>query len=214
MKIKNSVNSRYLILIGAFFFLIILVPSVFAVGKPNTVGKSETVTGRPSNVGNSVTGVQEERRQQAQNRLTEAKLKVCQAKEKSIKNRFTHLNNLTINIENKFDSIASRVEDYYTSKVVPTGKTVSNYDTLVSDIQTKKTAVQTALTTAQNNVSGFSCTGDPKGQLTQFRKDMQSVKSALKEYRTSIKNLIVAVHSVTGNIESENADSPKPTKTE
>ncbi len=116
-------------------------------------------------------------------------------------------------MEEKFDVIAKRVEDYYTSKVVPSGKTVANYASLVADIQTKKGAVQTALTQAQTNAASFACTSDdPKGQMTQFKDDMRTVKAALKDYRTSIKNLIVAVRSVTGEAERSNI-SPKPTKT-
>ena len=115
-------------------------------------------------------------------------------------------------MEDKFDKHAQRVEEYYTSKVLPSSKTVAGYDSLVADIQAKKTAVTTAISTAQNDANKFSCTGDdPKGHLTQFRKDMQAVKKALKDYRTSIKNLIVAVRSVTGATERENKGSPKPT---
>ena len=96
----------------------------------------------------------------------------------------------------KFTVHAQRVEEFYTTKVVPGGKTVANYDNLVSDIQAKKTAVQTALAQAQSSLSSFDCTGnDPKGQLTQYKNDMLAVKSALKDYRTSIKNLIVAIRS-------------------
>jgi len=79
----------------------------------------------------------------------QGKLRACQAKENSINKRLTSLNNLVVNMESKFDSIANRVEIYYTTKVIPSGKTVSNYNFLVADIQTKKTAVQTALTKAQ-----------------------------------------------------------------
>lgn len=110
-------------------------------------------------------------------------------------------------MEDKFDAIAQRVEDYYTNTVVPSGKTVANYANLVSDIQAEKAAVQAPVTQAQNNANSFSCTSnDPKETLTQFRKDMQAVQQALKDYRTSIKNLIVAVHSVTG---TENSSSSK-----
>lgn len=203
MRIKTLKPQQLLFLVSIFLLAFVFVAtSVSAVGKPTDVGEKPIVAS-------------EQGKQQAQTRLAEGKLRACQAKEDSIKNRFARLNNLATNMESKFDSIASRVEDYYTTKVVPSGKTVSNYDSLVSDIQTKKVAVQTALTTAQTNSSNFTCTGDdPKGQLTQFRKDMQDVKSALKEYRISIKNLIVAVHSVKGTTESENAGSPKPIKTE
>lgn len=187
--------------IHKFFGLGLLSLSILLI-----TSNSALALGKPSDVG--VTG---QGRMQAQSRLTDAKLKACQARENAIKNRATHLVDLVTTMESKFDAIATRVEDYYTSKVVPSGKTVANYDTLVSDIQTKKTAVQTAVTTSQTN-SSFDCkSANPKEQMTQFRTDMQGVRTALKEYRTSIKDLIVAVHSVTGTTESENAGSPKPT---
>ena len=188
---------------------VLLASSAFAIGKP------DTLSGGPSNVGSPVTtGRPTGLPSQAQNRLTEVKLKACQARESTITKRMTRLAELVTTMEGKFDAIASRVEEYYTSKVVPSGKTVANYDTLVADIQTKKTAVQAALTTAQPNSTGFSCTGDdPKGLLTQFRTDMQTVQKALQAYRISIKNLIVAVRSVTGTTERVNPSVlPKPTE--
>lgn len=200
MKIKSLAKPQYIIFLGLLSLFVVLAPSIFAVGKPGETGRNTT-------------GIQEERRQRAQNRLTEAKLKACQAKENSIKKRTEQLGKLATNMQEKFDAHAKRVEVYYTSKVVPSGKTVANYDSLVSDIQTKKGAVQTALTQAQTNTASFSCTSDdPKGQMTQFKDDMRAVKSALKDYRTSIKDLIVTVRSVTGEAERSNT-SPKPTKT-
>ena len=199
LVMKSLAKVSYLVPLGVLFLLVILVPSVLALGKPDNVGG-----GPPGTPG----GIP----QQAQNRLTNAKLKACQARENAIKIRSRHLGQLATTMEEKFDAIAQRVEDYYTSKVVPSGKTVVNYNALVADIQTKKTAVQTALSQAQTDSTGFSCTGnDPKGQMTQFRKDMQAVIQALKDYRTSIKNLIVAVHSVTGTTERTNPSaSPSP----
>lgn len=126
-------------------------------------------------------------------------LQACQAGEDAIKNRSVSLVRMVINMEAKFDAILSRVEVYYTSKVVPSGKTVTNYSSLTSETQTKKAAIQTALVKAQDDISSFSCNNaNPKGQMIQFKQDMQSVKQALQDYRTSIKNLVVAVHSVIG----------------
>lgn len=174
--------------------LVLLTNTTFAVGKPQDVGAQGQGLGHPNIP------------------ITpgEGRMKACEARVDAIKNRMTHLTELATNMETKFDAIAQRVENYYNNKVVPSGKTVANYNTLVSDIQTQKNNVKTALTKAQTDASNFSCTsGTPKAQMMQFREDMQSVKQALKSYRTSIKNLIVAVHSVTGSEESE---SPKPTK--
>lgn len=124
-------------------------------------------------------------------------LKVCQTHERNIKNRLNSLTRLVTNQETKFDAIATRVENHYTTKLVPKGKTLNSYDALVADIVAKKTAVDTALTTAKTDAANFSCTADdPKAPLTQFRKDMQAVKSALKDFRKSVRNLIVAVRSV------------------
>lgn len=137
-------------------------------------------------------------------KLTEVKLKVCQKKEANIQKRNSQLTKLVNNMITKFDSIATRVKTYYTSKAVPAGKTVANYDALVAEIATKKATVQTALDKATTDASAFSCTSDdPKGQLTLYRTDMQAVKQALKDYRTAIKNLIVAIRTATGTTESE-----------
>src|SRR3989344_8730516 len=80
-----------------------------------------------------------------QTHLTEVKLKVCQNRETAIKKRVENLGKLANSMLEKFAIHAQRVEEFYTTKVVPSGKTVANYDSLVADIQTKKTAVQTAM---------------------------------------------------------------------
>lgn len=129
----------------------------------------------------------------------------CEARESAIKNRSTHLTELAANVEIKFDKIAMSTETFYTDKVVPSGKTLSNYQDLVNDISAKKALVTTALNKAQADASSFSCaSGTPKAQMTQFRLDMQNTKNALKDYRTSIRNLIVAVRSLRPSM------TPKP----
>lgn len=144
-------------------------------------------------------------------KLDAAKLRVCKNKERVIINRLDALTRLVATQETSFDKIAARVENFYTEKVLTAGKTVANYNNLVTDIAAKKAAVDASLATAKTNSSNFSCSADdPKGDLTQFKTDMQAVKNALKDYRTSIKNLIVAIKSVVGEEESP---SPTPTPT-
>lgn len=130
-------------------------------------------------------------------RLSGAQLTVCQAHERVIQNRLNSLTRMANNMLATFDNIESRVVDYYKTKLLAKGQSIAKYDELISDIQKKQAAVQNVLKATTNDANDFLCTGiDPKGHLTQFRIDMQEVKKSLKEYRTAIKNLIVAVHSV------------------
>src|SRR3989344_6487491 len=194
MKILKHIKPFYLILFSLFLTLAVLAPvgATFAVGKPDDAGLGAA-------------SARAEGKNQ-QNRLAEGKLKACQAKEKALQKRIAQTTKLAATMQVKFDAIAQRVETYYTSKVVPSGKTVANYDNLVADVQSKKAAIKTALTEAQNSVENFVCSADdPKAKLNQFRIGIQSVKSALKEYRISIKNLIVAVRSVVGTTEKASA---------
>jgi len=223
---KFSLHPQHILVIG---FLILSF--LFLGGVVFGVGRSDAVGGNPTNYGNSTTSGHPSATsggrttqfgrpsgtpgRQGLNRLTEARLRACQARENTITQRTTHLLNLVTTMESKFDSIAKAVEDYYITKVVSSGKTVATYDSLIADIQTKNTAVQTAVTAAQTDGAGFTCTGDdPKGQLIQFRTDMLVVINALQDYRISIKNLIVAVRSVTGTTEEANpGTSGKPSTT-
>lgn len=120
----------------------------------------------------------------------------CEARLDAIKTRMTQLVKLSENMFRAFDAISTRVQTFYTEKVLPTGKTVSNYQALLDDITAKKTAVSSAISSAQADIAAFSCVGDVRGLYNEFRLDMQAVKAALKDYRTSIRNLIVAVHSI------------------
>lgn len=145
--------------------------------------------------------------------LSTGALRACQARENAVKDRMTSLTNLATNIEKVFDSIATRVEDFYTNKVLPSGKTLSNYSALVADISAKKAIVDTDLASAQSLVNTFSCTtDDPRGLLTNFRIDMQKVKTDLKNYRTAIKNLIVAVRPLAPAASPEASETPKGTE--
>jgi hypothetical protein len=135
----------------------------------------------------------------AETRLVDAKLKACQ-------NRETAINNIMARIATRgqkqldlFTTIATRVETFYTTK----GKTLSSYDALVADVTAKKTAAQTAVDTVKADQANFKCDGtDPHGASDTFKADLKLEISALKDYRTAVKNLIVGVKSVQGTTSS------------
>lgn len=136
--------------------------------------------------------------------LAPGRMKACETRSTALQTRLTNLIRMASNMLEVFDNHATRVKDYYTNVVAPSGKTIANYDTLVADISAKRTMVEGAWAKAKTNADAFSCTsGEVKTALNQFRLDMQATKQALRAYRTAIKNLLVAVKRV--------APSPSPT---
>lgn len=135
----------------------------------------------------------------ASSRLDTVKLKVCQIREKSIDNIMARIAERGQKQLDLFTTIATRVETFYTSK----GKTLSNYDALVADVNAKQAAAQTAVNQVKADKVSFKCDGtDPKGAAASFQSDLKLEISALKDYRTSVKNLIVGVKSVQGTASS------------
>lgn len=141
-----------------------------------------------------------------QEKLAEVKLKVCERKRDSIVRRSTKLAERAQRQLTNFEQKANRVEDFYNNRLVPKGITLDNYDDLLADIEAKKQVVNEATTSAKTSAENFDCSSDdPKGQLTNYRIDMQNAIKALKEYRTSIKNLIVAVRTAAAKLATTSA---------
>lgn len=147
-------------------------------------------------------------RAQAQERLEATKLKVCQKKEAAIQKRSEQLVKMATNMQTKFTAIASRVKEYYADNVVGTDAELDNYDALLTTISDKQTAVNESLTKAQAEITEFTCdSGDPKAHLTNFKENMKATKAALKEYRTAIKDLIVAIRTAVAEDDSTDDDT-------
>jgi hypothetical protein len=222
-------HSLYIALLLFVVSIFILANQVFAFGKPSGAGSDNPGFSEQNNPGNQHIPQQGDRPsgipspfpsggepsgipQQAMfhmpafvlNRLQGGKLQACQSIEKALTNRSTHLVDLVIQMEKTFNSIAQGVEQYYLTKVIPTGTNLPTYDSLVADITTKQNALTPLIVAAQSDVTTFSCTGNNPGALmTQYRTDMQAVLKGLQDYRTSIKNLIVAVRTLSSVSSSE-----------
>lgn|SRR5487761_1534567 len=126
--------------------------------------------------------------------LATAQLKACQNRENAINNIMTRIDTRAQNQITLFGTIATRVEAFYTKQ----GKTVSNYDQLVAAVNTAEAQANTDFGTVKTN-STFSCSAsDPKGMVTAFQGYLKTEISDLQNYRTAVKNLIVAVASANG----------------
>lgn len=155
--------------------------------------------------------VRQEVKQEVKSDLQNVRQQTCETRMETIRTRSNSLSDRAQKMEEGFGSIASRVEEFYTSKLVPAGATVSNYDSLVAAISTKKDAVDSALADAKSKTQDFDC-GDvttAKTRVNEYRTAMQKVIAALKEYRTAVKNLIVAVRTAAGTVKPSPSPSPE-----
>ncbi len=138
------------------------------------------------------------KRAETKEHLSEAKKKVCE-------NRKTVITKLmTKNAENaqkhftQITTISERVQKFYTEK----GKVLANYDELLAAVNEKKVAAQAAVEVLKDNTLVFDCSAEnPKGTLQDFKQGINTKSTALKEYRTAVKNLIVGVKSVQSTTE-------------
>lgn len=137
---------------------------------------------------------------EAKTRLQDAKLRLCKERQTSITNAMKRISDRGQKQIALFSGIAERTEAFYVKK----GKTLANYDALVADVATKKSAAQDAIAMIAAHGTSFDCSGaDPKGSAASFREHQKLAIAALKEYKTSVKNLIVGVKSVQSTTSSE-----------
>jgi hypothetical protein len=190
--------------------LLILVVAILTLPTPGSAQTDESNNENPSAKRREIRQRLEERQQERQDRiaskaaqikqrLTEVKLRVCQTKQDNIKRRSSNLAERANRHFDIFESIAKRVDDYYNNTLVPKGVVVEDYEELKEDIENQKADVQEAIEAAKAVAENFDCSGDnPKGQLDEFRAEMQHVIEALKDYRTTIKDFIVAIKTAAG----------------
>jgi hypothetical protein len=126
--------------------------------------------------------------------LKSGQLKVCQNRSNVITTIITRANTRAQNQITLFTTVATRVENFYTSK----GKTAGNYDQLVATVNSAKTQATTDLATLKTN-STFSCSANnPSGVVSTYRTDLQTERSDLQTLRTAVHELIIGVAKAEG----------------
>ncbi len=182
MKLRITKGS--ILAISVFAVTLSGVPAL-ALGAANSHANAQVTTGQPTDPGS-----------RGETKLADAKLKACRKRETAINNIMSRIADRGQKQLDLFTTIATKTETFYTDK----GKTLSTYDALVADVTAKKAAAQAEVDTVKAVSVTFKCDGtDPKGIAASFKETLKSEISALKDYKTSVKNLIVGVKSVQGS---------------
>lgn len=149
-----------------------------------------------------------------QSHLASGLLIACQHRQTAIDNIISRITDRSQAQLTLFGTIASRVEAFY----VKQGKTVSNYQTLVSQITTTANQATTDFNMVES-VPTFDCTSaDPVSTINTFRGYLSTEITDLQNYRLSVKNLIVAVAKANGvtissSTNSSTSNNTRPTST-
>jgi Sec-independent protein translocase protein TatA len=137
-------------------------------------------------------GQAQDAKQNAIARLEGAKLKACQTREKAVTNIMARIADRGQKQIDVFTKIADRTKAFYQDKNRP----LSNYDALVAEVNATQEAAVAANAVVKNVSINFACEGDnPKAVAGSFKDLVKTQNTALKEYRTAVKNLIVGVKS-------------------
>lgn len=129
-----------------------------------------------------------------QQHLTAGKLKFCENHAATITTIMERSSTRAQNQITLFSDIATKVENFYTSK----GKTMATYDQLVATINAAESKANTDFAALQGSDS-FSCSSNnPGGAVSTYRANLKTVQVDLQDLQHSIRSLIVAVAQAEG----------------
>lgn len=128
-------------------------------------------------------------KERMQGRLDEARKKACEARSKAILNIVARSAAQGKKHLDTFTKISERVKQFYADKKL----TISNYEQLVAAADTKKAAAEAAIQVVKDTTT-FDCSGDnPVGTADAFKTKIRAMHQSLKDYRSAINELLVAV---------------------
>lgn len=142
----------------------------------------------------------ETKREEVKEKFTEKRLEACQKKEERINSSMQKIAERRAKQLEVFNKIADRTMAFYDEK----GLALSNYDALVADVNAKRANAEAEIASLKESTVDFNCESDDPLKVSEaFKVAREGVVSAMKDYKTSVKNLIVGVKSVTPD-DSEN----------
>lgn len=120
----------------------------------------------------------------------EARQKVCENHQKTINNKLQAFNKHADTYLDRLNSAFTKLQAYHDNSKVA----VANYDELVAAATAQQTAATNAVTALGSLGTTIDCSvNDPAASLATVKEGAASTRDSLKEYRTSLKALVVAL---------------------
>lgn len=142
-------------------------------------------------------------------RTTEERQKSCEAHQVEVNTRASNYAAAAQRHLGVFESVLTRVQDFYTSKHL----NVANYDTLLATATAKQADAQKAVDALKALDVSIDCTQtDPAQTVSALKTAVANARAALQAYRTAIKDLIVAIKGAS-TAQTENTTTTTTTTT-
>ena len=123
-------------------------------------------------------------------RSLEARQKACEKHKDGIQKKLTKLGTRAQKHLDNFNTLFDKVKAYQEANNLSVG----NYDELVATVVAKQTAAVSAIETFKAQTATIDCTSDdPANGVAVGKTTADDMRSALKEYRSSLKNLVNAL---------------------
>ncbi len=130
------------------------------------------------------------KRQNVKEHTAEQKQKACEAHAKEINKRATNYAAAAQRHLDVFNAIFTKVQAFQTNKQL----NVTGYDALVATATAKQAAAQTAVDNLKALDVSIDCTQtDPASTVATLKTTTAATRSALQDYRKSIKDIVVAL---------------------
>lgn len=141
----------------------------------------------------------ETERQNHKEKRTEAeKQKACENRQDSIDNRSANFAAAAQRHLDVFNSIFAKVQAFHDNNNL----NVANYDALVATAKTKQATAQQAVDVLKGLSIKIDCTTtDPANTVATLKAAVKNARTALHDYRTSIKNVVVALQGASTSTE-------------
>jgi hypothetical protein len=123
-------------------------------------------------------------------KTAEQRQKVCENRQKAVDNKLSAFSNAANDHLTRLNNVFTKLQDYHTAN--PTA--ASNYATLLAAARANQTTAIEAVATLKATNTSFSCTAttDPAAGLRAAKTAAANARDALKAYRTSLKDIVVA----------------------
>jgi hypothetical protein len=151
------------------------------------------------------------KRQAVKEHTTAQKQQACTAHQGEIDKRSKNYATAAQRHLDVFNKIFTRVQDFETNKKL----NVTNYDTLVATAKDKQATAQTAVDALKALDVNLDCTQpDPAGSVATLKTAVSNARTALQDYRKSVKDVIVALKGAsTGQASDDTSSSDTSTST-